>query len=191
MKKEWLKTSLTWEKRQNCRFWKPKEFPKRSTQRHIVIKRSKVKERILKTAREKQLVTYKRKQKFCSVQSDSCNPMDYTGQNTGVDSLLYQLFLNQQSNCGLLHCRQILYQLRYQGSQKLQHIRNNIIKCILCAILSCSVMSDSLRPHQAPLSMRILQARILKWVAIPSSRGSSYPRDQTQVSLIAGRLFTV
>ena len=29
--------------------------------------------------------------------------------------------------------------------------------------------------------MGILQARILKWVAIPSSRGSSHPRDQTQV----------
>ena len=47
--------------------------------------------------------------------------------------------------------------------------------------------------HQAPLSMGILQARILEWVAIPSSRGSSWPRDQTLVSCIsctAGRLFT-
>ena len=31
----------------------------------------------------------------------------------------------------------------------------------------------------------ILQARILEWVAIPFSRGSSQPRDGTQVSLIA------
>ena len=30
---------------------------------------------------------------------------------------------------------------------------------------------------QAPLSMGILQARILEWVAMPSSRGSSQPRD--------------
>ena len=37
----------------------------------------------------------------------------------------------------------------------------------------------------------ILQARILKWVAIPFSRGSSWPRDRTQVSCIAGRLFTI
>ena len=35
----------------------------------------------------------------------------------------------------------------------------------------------------------ILQARILKWVAFPFSRGSSQPRDQTQVSCIAGRFF--
>ena len=37
----------------------------------------------------------------------------------------------------------------------------------------------------------ILQARVLEWVVIPFSRGSSQPRDQTQVSHIAGRFFTV
>ena len=36
----------------------------------------------------------------------------------------------------------------------------------------------------------ILQARILEWVAMPSSRGSSQPRNETQVSCIAGRFFT-
>ena len=36
----------------------------------------------------------------------------------------------------------------------------------------------------------ILQARILEWVAFPFSRGSSQPRDRTQVSHIAGRFFT-
>ena len=36
----------------------------------------------------------------------------------------------------------------------------------------------------------ILQARILKWVTFPFSRGSSQPRDWTQVSRIAGRFFT-
>ena len=35
----------------------------------------------------------------------------------------------------------------------------------------------------------ILQARILEWVAVPFSRGSSQPRDQTQVSHIAGGFF--
>ena len=37
----------------------------------------------------------------------------------------------------------------------------------------------------------ILQARILEWVAVPFSRGSSHPRDQTQVSCIAGRFFAI
>ena len=36
----------------------------------------------------------------------------------------------------------------------------------------------------------ILQARILQWVAFPFSRGSSQPRDQTQVSRTAGGFFT-
>ena len=45
--------------------------------------------------------------------------------------------------------------------------------------------------RQTPLSMRVLQAKILEWIAMPSSRGSSQPRDQTKVSLIAGGFFTV
>ena len=36
----------------------------------------------------------------------------------------------------------------------------------------------------------ILQARMLEWVVFPFSRGSSQPRDWTQVSRIAGGLFT-
>jgi len=37
---------------------------------------------------------------------------------------------------------------------------------------------------QAPMFMGILQAKILEWVAMPSSRGSSQPRDGTQVSTL-------
>ena len=47
-----------------------------------------------------------------------------------------------------------------------------------------SVVYDSLWPHG------ILQARTLEWVAYPFSRGSSQPRDRTQVSCIAGGFFT-
>ena len=39
--------------------------------------------------------------------------------------------------------------------------------------------------------MGILQARILEWVAVPSSRGSSQPRDQTQIPHNAGRFFSI
>ena len=53
----------------------------------------------------------------------------------------------------------------------------------LCDLMDCSC--------QAPLSMGILQARILEWVAMPSSRGSSKPSDQTQVSCNAGDFFTI
>ena len=37
----------------------------------------------------------------------------------------------------------------------------------------------------------ILQARILEWVAIPFSRGCSWPRIRTQISCIAGRFLTI
>ena len=64
-------------------------------------------------------------------------------------------------------------------------------------VLSHSVVSDSLRPHGlysrpgSSESMEILQARILEWVAMPSSRGSSQPKDQTQVSHVVGGFFTI
>ena len=49
-------------------------------------------------------------------------------------------------------------------------------------------MSDFLRPHG--LLHGILQARILEWVAIPFSKGSSQLRDWTQISCTAGGFFT-
>ena len=48
--------------------------------------------------------------------------------------------------------------------------------------MDCSPTSSSVHGNS--------QARILEWVAIPFSRGSAWPRDQTQVSYIAGRFFT-
>ena len=45
--------------------------------------------------------------------------------------------------------------------------------------------------HPDPLSMAIFQERILEWVAMPSSRGSSQSRDWTQVSSIVGGFFTI
>ena len=53
----------------------------------------------------------------------------------------------------------------------------------LCDPMDCSLPGSSVHG--------ILQARILEWVAISSFRGSSRPRDQTQVSCIAGRFFTI
>ena len=43
--------------------------------------------------------------------------------------------------------------------------------------------------YQTLLSMGILHGRILEWVAIPSCRGSSQLKDQTQISCIAGGIF--
>ena len=53
------------------------------------------------------------------------SPSNFPGQNTGVGnvSLLHGIFPTQGSNPGFLHCRRILYQLRYRGSpQKLKWV---------------------------------------------------------------------
>ena len=65
----------------------------------------------------------------------------------------------------------------------------------VCVCVSCSVVFDSLQPFNCspPGSSvhGIFQAGILEWIAIPFSRVTSQPRDQTHVSCIAGRFFTV
>ena len=47
-------------------------------------------------------------------------PWDSPGKNTGVGShfLLQGIFPTQESNLGLLHCRQMIYRLSYEGSPK-------------------------------------------------------------------------
>ena len=56
----------------------------------------------------------------------------------------------------------------------------------------CPTFSDHMDYSRPGSSVHaVLQARILEWVAISSSVGSSWPRDQTWVSCIAGRLFIV
>ena len=56
------------------------------------------------------------------------------------------------------------------------------VKLFFCDPIDCNLPGSSVHG--------IFQARILEWLAISFSRGSSRPRDQTQVSCIAVRLFT-
>ena len=57
------------------------------------------------------------------------------------------------------------------------------LRLTLCNLRDCSPPGSSVHG--------ILQTRILGWIAIPFSRGSSQPRVQTQVPCTAGRFFTV
>ena len=63
------------------------------------------------------------------------------------------------------------------------HARLVSQSCPVCDPMDCSLSGSSLHG--------VLQARILEWVAIAFSRGSSQPRDQMQVSCIAGRWFII
>ena len=138
---------------------------------------------------------------------------DPPGKNTGVGcyALLQGIFPTQGLNPGLPHYRWILYQPSYQRSPlKIinshpflivlaweQPTRDGFlqdcvdIKMMLWGIESWLCVAPWTVVRQAPLSMGILQARILEWIAMPSSRGSSQPRDWTQVLCIAGEFSTV
>ena len=73
--------------------------------------------------------------------------------------------------------------LSYRGSPcKCLHAKSLQSCLILCNPMDRSPPGSSVH--------RILQARILEWVAMPPSRGSSQPRDQTHISCIAGGFFT-
>ena len=62
------------------------------------------------------------------------------------------------------------------------HLKRSEVKVTqLCPTL-CDPLDDTVHG--------ILEARILEWVAFSFFRGSSQPRDPTQVSCIAGRFFT-
>ena len=72
-------------------------------------------------------------------------------------------------------------------------INNKCLYSPYCCLVaqSCLTLCDAM-DYSPPGSSAhgILQARILKWVAISSSRGSSRPRDQTLISHLAGGFFT-
>ena len=75
------------------------------------------------------------------------------------------------------------------------HLESDILECEVKWGLGSIVKWKSLNCFWLCLPMDytvhgILQARILEWVAISFSRGSSQPRDQTQVFHITGRFFT-
>ena len=66
-----------------------------------------------------------------------------------------------------------------------------VVHCV-CACVSaespqsCPTLHDPMDCSLSGSSVHgILQARILEWVAVPSSRGSSLPRDQTWVSYVS------
>ena len=88
--------------------------------------------------------------------------------------LLQGIFPTQGSNPGLLHWRQILYQMSHQRTPSNEY----------------SVLISFRIDWFDPLTVQgILQARILEWVTFPSPGGLSNPRDRMQVSRIAGRFF--
>ena len=109
-------------------------------------------------------------------------PWNSPGKNSGVGShsLLQGTFPSQGLKLGLLHCRQIFNHLSHQSESESEVTQ------------SCPTLSDSMDCSLPGSSVHgVFQARLLEWAAISFSRGSSQPRDQTRVSHIADRRFTI
>ena len=77
--------------------------------------------------------------------------------------------------------KQLLSHVNTIHQQKESEVAQSCL--ILCNSMDCSLPCSSVPG--------IFQARVLEWVAISFSRGSSQPRDQTQVSCIVGRHSTI
>ena len=94
-----------------------------------------------------------------------------------------------EAQAGIKIARRNINNLRYADDINLMAESEEELKSLLLKVkeesekVGCSLPRSSIHG--------ILQARILEWVAIPFSRGSSQPRDQTWVSCIVGRHFTI
>ena len=136
----------------------------------------------------------------------------------GYHALLQGIFLTQGLNLDLPHCkkpsrwsqytlqsekhwwRSLKVREQYYRVRELNSVV--LLKCRLCfyrnkklyneVAQSCPTLCDPMDCSLPGSSVHgIFQARVLEWVAISFSRGSSQPRDQTWVSRIAGRSFTI
>ena len=106
-----------------------------------------------------------------TLQEDSL-PAEPQGKpkNTRVSSLslLQRIFLTQESNRGLLHCRQILYQLSYEGSPIITMLYT--AAAAAKSLQSCPTLCDLIDGSPPGSAVPgFLQARTLEWVAISLS----------------------
>ena len=121
--------------------------------------------------------------------------MGFPGKNTGVGChvLLQGLFSIQGLNQRLLHF------LHWQAdSLQPSHLGIPVEPCVCVCVCVCVWVAQSCPTLCHPTNSsspgsnihEILQARILEWVAMPFFWGSSWPRDWSYVSCIAGGPFT-
>ena len=92
---------------------------------------------------------------------------------SGRHKLLQCLCIKQKEKISIKLSKFLYYELS-----------GKFIFCCYCLVIqSCSTFCDPMDCHSPGSSVHgISQARILEWVAISPSRGSSWPRDKTCIS---------
>ena len=94
--------------------------------------------------------------------------------------------ISHSYNTVCYHCEPTLMSIHYYWLKSVLYIKVSKVAQLwltLCDPMDCSPPGSSVHG--------IFQARVLEWVAIPFSRGSSQPRDWTLVSSIADRCFPI
>ena len=97
-------------------------------------------------------------------------------------------------NSGILPVQCLFSKLRQSYAPFWQKVITVIVALLLCCEVAQSrpTLCDPMDYSLPDSSLHgILQARVLEWVAISFSRGSSQPRNQTRVSRIPGRCFNL
>ena len=105
---------------------------------------------------------------------------------------IIQLLKVRTRTQGLGYSSKMIPFLKIKGAKSVFFNLNDNDMCAYLVAQSCLTLCDPKDCSLPGSSVHgILQARILEWVAMPSSWGSSPPRYLTQVSHIAGGSFTV
>ena len=111
-----------------------------------------------------------------------------------ADSLLLKVSLSLQAGYSLHPPREALSALsdninRDQCEPQWNQTKQTKGACSVAQL--CLTLCDPMHCSSPVSSVHgIFQTRILEWIAMPSSRGSSWPRNQTCISCITGRFFT-
>ena len=103
-----------------------------------------------------------------------------------LQSLKYHISFSYASRCPIF---QQFHEMGWVSSPLYWWIKWGSGRLVTQSHLTLCNPTDCSRPGSSV--HRILQPRILEWAAISSSRGSSQPRERTQVSHTAGRFFAI
>ena len=125
-------------------------------------------------------------QKLSLMRNSLWNAYQTPSHRWNTDSMLLIIIFNNSNPCSLITFTAASFPLKECWGSP------SVDSPVLSVAQSGPTLCDPMDYSPTGSSVHgILQARMLEWIAMPFSRGSSQPRDRTWVSCIAGRLFTI